>query len=192
MLTTTPSAEQSPKRVPVLAKLGVAAAITIMYVLFVVVGTNTFLEMPSYEKSCPIALSSKVAPVSEAACTAEGGVWQPTPAGAPVDVSVPDGYCDMFAGCQATFDEQMADYAPKAFTVMVIAGVIGIVVSFLIAVESISLGLLVGGVLLVLGSTVAFWNQVNDIVRFIIIGAVLVFLIVLGWLKTRDGAKRAK
>jgi uncharacterized membrane protein len=177
--------------VPLLAKVGVAIAIVVMYVLFVVVGTNTFLQMPQYEKICPVALSAKTQPLTEESCVQEGGMWQSTAIGAPPGESVPatDGYCDFFIGCQQQYEAQMEDYAPKAFTVMVIAGIVGIVVSFFIAVESISMGLLIGGVLLVLGSTVAFWSQVNDIVRFVIIGAVLAFLIALGWIKTRDKSK---
>lgn len=174
-----------------LAKVGVAIAILVMYVLFVVVGTNTFLSMPQYEKICPVALNAKTQPLSEESCVQEGGTWQSTTVVVPPDPAFPEpeGYCDFYIGCQQQFDAQMADYAPKAFTVMVIAGIVGIVVSFLIAVESVSMGLLIGGVLLVLGSTVAFWSQVNDIVRFVVIGAVLAFLIALGWFKTRDKTK---
>jgi hypothetical protein len=163
-----------------------------MYVLFVVVGTNTFLPAPAYEKICPVEFTAKAPPLTQEACIADGGLWQPNPPGTPVSIDIPSGYCDLYTSCQKQYEAQMEEYAPKAFTVMVIAGIVGIVVSFFVAVESISLGLLVGGVLLVLGSTVAFWSQVNDIVRFVIIGAVLAFLIVLGWLKTRDGSKRAR
>lgn len=161
-----------------------------MYVLFVIVGTNTFLQAPSYEKICPVGVTAKTPPPTQDLCVAEGGTWQATPAGTPAEA--PAGYCDMFIGCQEEFDARMDDYAPKAFTVMVVAAVIGIVLSFFIAVESISLGMLVGGVLLVFGSTIAFWNQVNDVVRFFIIGAVLAFLIFLGWYKTRDGHKKSR
>lgn len=175
------------KPVSWLVKVGIAIAIIIMYVLFVVVGTNTFFAPPAYEKICPVeTVATKVPPATQTACLAEGGAWQANPPGVPAGAGQPAGFCDLFSNCQKSFEAQMHAYAPRAFTVMVVAGVVGIVASFLIGVEAVSFGLLVGGVLLVLGSTVMFWGQINDVIRFVIVGVLLLFLIVLGWLKTRD------
>ena len=39
-------------------------------------------------------------------------------------VGQPTGFCDLFSNCQKNFDAQMKAYAPRAFTVMVVAGII--------------------------------------------------------------------
>jgi len=173
----------------VLLKIGVSIAIVIMFGLFVLVGTNTFIPMPDYAKICPVETYSKAPPVTAEACAAEGGSWQATPTDVTVVQGDPGGYCDLFAECQQQFDAQQKDYAPRAYGVMVGAAVIGVVVSLFVAVEAISLGLLVGGVVIMLGSTGMFWGQVNDYLRFGVIAAMFVFLLAIAWIKTSESGR---
>lgn len=175
--------------ISVLLKIGVSIAIVIMFGLFVLVGTNTFFPMPDYAKICPVDVYSKAPPATAEVCIAEGGSWQAMPAEVTVVQGDPGGFCDMFAKCQQQFDAQQKDYAPRAYGVMVGAAVIGVVVSLFIAVEAISLGLLVGGVVIMLGSTGMFWGQVNDYLRFGVIAAVFVFLLAVAWLKTSESGR---
>ena len=77
------------------------------------------------------------------------------------------------------------------FIVDVIAGVIAVVVGLLLNKDTISTGIVSGGVLLLLYGTIRYWRYANNILKFILLGITLAILIWIAY-KRLDQLKQEK
>ena len=72
-------------------------------------------------------------------------------------------------------------------TFLLAAGTLSLVIGmYLQNVLAVASGLLYGGLLSYVIATIRFWSNMDDYVRFVILGIVLAFLISLGIKKLRD------
>ena len=89
--------------------------------------------------------------------------------------------CDM---CNKEYRDKREIYNRNVFIIAVVAGLIAVVLGgIVLKLESVSAGIMGGGVLLIIYGTLRYWGDMGDVLRFIILGAVLVVLIWLGYRK---------
>ena len=78
-------------------------------------------------------------------------------------------------------DKYSDRYNRSLFIVAGIRGVIGIIFGYLIKVETVGLGLIIGGLLVLAYGIIRYWRYTENIARVIILGVALVILIWLGY-----------
>ncbi len=181
-------------------KLILVLGIIIVLNLFFNYGVVTFYDEPKYDDFCKPEFSSKVYN-SEEECKNTGGMWsanqvfyaedssKSVPAPQPVmkDIKEPRGWCDVQYSCRKDFESARDFYNRNVFIVLIIAGVISIVVGFMVGQsEAVSLGLSFGGLLSLIIGTIRYWSAMNDYLRFIILGVALIILVYMGIKKFRN------
>ena len=72
-------------------------------------------------------------------------------------------------------------YATYFFVIALISAVLAISFGFFIEVESVSTGLILGGLILLIYSSIRFWWFANNKVRVIILAIALCVLVVIGF-----------
>jgi hypothetical protein len=77
-------------------------------------------------------------------------------------------------------------YKRNVFIILIIIGVLTIILGlFLKQVPAVYLGLMLGGLVNILEGIIRYWSQMNEYLRFIILGALLVILIWISYKKLR-------
>ncbi len=164
-----------------------AIGIGIIFVLFVFYGVQTFYPGPEYEDFCgerPFFPVNKevcepldVDPVFQEQCFSSGGMldYEYDAEGCQQSVS-----CNT---CSADFDTQRDNYNKNIFFIFVIVGIAVLIGGMFVAEVSVSSGLLLGGILTIIIGTLRSWSEIGDILRFLLLGLVLVLLIFIGMRK---------
>lgn len=181
-------------------KIILVLGIIIVLNLFFNYGVATFYDTPEYDGFCKPDLSSKTYN-SEEECKNIGGMWTanqtfydkriPAETGpvAPVAINQlePKGWCDVQYSCRKDFEIANSFYNRNVFIVLIIAGIISIVTGFIVGQsEAVSLGLSFGGIVSLIIGTVRYWSDMDDYLRFIILGIALATLIYIGIKKFRN------
>ena len=162
-----------------------AIGIAIIFVLFVNYGISTFFNAPDYGKYCE-RNQSELNYSGREVCIASGGRWNSNTAYAkPIPADYPVGYCDIDFTCRKLYEDAQKVYDDRSFVVMVIAGFVGLVLGVVIATESVSSGFLLGGILNLFFATVRYWDRFSDVIRFVLLGVVLLVLVWIGYKKLR-------
>jgi hypothetical protein len=146
-----------------------AIAIAILFTIFVFLGVETFYPGPDFERYKP------------GDCTEDRYAR-------PVLVendTKPEYREDCYEYSNKVFEDVRENYEKNVFIIGIISSIIGIVLGITLVVESVSAGLLYGGILTLLISVIRFWGHLQDYARFIIVGLALGFLIWLGYKKLK-------
>lgn len=157
-------------------KIGLSLAIIVVMNLFVNIGIETFYDGPTYQDYCGSESLGRPEPQlnSKAACEEAGGKWKRN-------------WCDLYGDCQAAYSAENSVYSRNVFILLVIVGTIALVLGiFLRNVNAVANGLTFGGILSLFIGTVRYWSDMDEYIRFIILGIVLALLIILGVVKLRD------
>lgn len=177
-------------------KIGLALSIIIVLNLFFNYGIYTFYPSPKYEDFCTEEITRKAYDTKES-CEAIGGVWitsfsQEFGGERAVPIK-PEGeaefksYCDATFTCRENWQDIRSIYNRNVFIILVILGLLSVIAGlFAASVSAVSSGLLYGGFISFFIGTVRFWSDMNEYLRFIILGIVLVVLIVIGYKKLND------
>ncbi|MEK6887162.1 MAG: hypothetical protein AABW88_05005 [Nanoarchaeota archaeon] len=174
--------EQKPNKIK---KWFLAIGIAIIFTLFVNYGISTFFNAPDYNKFCG-RNQSEINYSNRGACILSGGQWTNTAEySKPVPVGYQTGYCDIDFTCRKSLDTAQKIYDDRSFIVMVIAGFVGLVLGVVLTVESISSGFLLGGILNLFFATVRYWDRFSDVIRFVLLGVVLLVLVWIGYKKLK-------
>jgi len=94
-----------------------------------------------------------------------------------------NGYCDINYKCEKDFDEADEKYSKNVFIITLVIGILAIVLSVMLQLVSVSAGLMVGGLFLMIYGTMRYWEYSSDILRFVLLGVILAILIWLGYKK---------
>ena len=182
-----------------LQKIALALSIVVVLNLFFNYGTYTFYPPPQYDDFC--TEETRKYYDNKESCEAIGGEWAARDAYYRGDYPVPariigseeeppTEYCDTTATCRKQYDEANSLYNRNVFVVLVVLGTISLVLGFfLVAVSAVSAGFLFGGLLSLFIGTTRYWSDMNDYIRFIVLGIVLAILIWLGYRKLQDKEK---
>ncbi len=169
-------------------------SIAIILVLFVGYGINTFYKSPKYEDFCeekfpePVRIEKediakcdavqKSNTAFEDSCYRQEGIVRYE---ADEDGCQVANECDM---CNKEYREVMGIYNRNVFIIAVVAGLIAVVLGgIILKLESVSAGIMGGGVLSIIYGTLRYWGDMGDVLRFIILGIVLAILIWIGYKK---------
>ncbi|MEK7609372.1 MAG: hypothetical protein AAB476_02750 [Patescibacteria group bacterium] len=175
-------------------------AIVVVLNLFFNYGVFTFYESPDYEKFCPVELTQKLY-ADKSECEAVGGRWfegtgevkyypsEPRPIPVEPAADQQKGWCDSTAECRESYESVREVYNRNVFVVLVVLGLVSLGLGFLaISAPAVANGFLGGGLLSLIIGSIRYWSEMNDYLRFIILGVALAALIWLGYKKiaTRD------
>ncbi len=162
-----------------------AIGIAIIFTLFVNYGISTFFHAPDYNNYCRHN-QTELNYSDKDVCISNGGQWTNNAGYAkPIPEGYQTGYCDIDFTCRKLFDDAQKIYDDRSFIVMVIAGFIGLVLGVVVATESVSSGFLLGGILNLFFATVRYWDRFSDVIRFILLGVVLLVLVWIGYKKLK-------
>lgn len=155
-------------------------AIAIVLVFFIIYGINTFYKNPRYEDFCQeIPLKQNI---TEDECLGIGGKWTseriPVIEGQPKQI----GYCDPTYTCRQEYDTSREKYDKIVFIISGILGLAAVIIGgILLKLESVSAGVMGGGILTIIYGTLRYWGHLEDVGRFLILGIILVVLIFIGY-----------
>lgn len=170
-----------------------ALAIVIVLNLFFNYGVFTFYPEPKFENFCSVELTQKVY-TEKVSCEAVGGQWyesnQISYEGRPMPVK-PDpqtigatSWCDSTAKCRESYEDSRGIYNRNVFIVLIVLGLVSLSLGLLvISASAVSNGFLGGGLLSLIVGTIRYWSDMNDYLRFIVLGVALAVLIWLGYKK---------
>ena len=152
-------------------------AIAIVLASFVIYFIQTIYPSPDYEDYCgemrrPIEID-KEENITQEICESNNGIWK-------------NGYCDYYSECQEEYDTVRDKYKLVVFIVAIITGLLSISVGIILALPSVSSGLMVGGTFLTFYGAAVYWSDLSNWLRTIVLGAVLAILIWLGYKKLQS------
>ncbi len=170
--------------------IALALSIIIVLNLFINIGIKTFYPAPKLEEYCDF--ENKGVYDTEDSCEEVGGKWitgnsLSSQGGVVMPRSI-DGefknYCNVFFSCRGEYEDAREFYERNVFIVLIIAGLIALGVGYGIqSTSSVSSGFIFGGVLSFIIGTIRYWSNMDDYLRFIILGIVLIILIWIGYKK---------
>ena len=166
-----------------------AIGIAIIFVMFIGYAINTFYPEPEYNDYCGEFTTQEFIETQNR-CIEAGGEWYPN-TGARVPKIVNDsevvitGYCSISHPCEGEYRDKQGNYNRNIFFISLIIGLITIVGAIFLAVESVSAGLMGGGILLILYGTLRYWGDLSDVWRTIMLGFALGVLIYIGYKKLK-------
>lgn len=98
------------------------------------------------------------------------------------------GLCEgnKFEECQEQYNNARDRYKLVVFIVAVIVGLAAVSAGILLALPSVSSGLMLGGTFLTFYGTAVYWSNLSNWLRTIVLGAVLAILIWLGYKKLQN------
>jgi len=180
-------------------KFGLALAIIIVLNMFFNYGIYSFYPSPQYDDYCAEELRTVVYDTQDS-CEEIGGLWitsfsqtlgeHPRARALPLKTAGDNEfkpYCDPTFSCSKELKGVTSVYNRNVFIVLVLLGAIAIGGAFMTtSVSAVSTGLLYGGLISFFIGTTRFWSDMNEYLRFIILGIVLVALIVVGFKKLND------
>ena len=155
-----------------------AIAIGIIFSMFIHYTVSTVFDEPQWNDFCE---DKFVSYTTEAECLENNGKWNSFE---PKQVAR-EGYCDINYECQTQFENKRDDFRDKAFIIHVLAGVIAIILGIVLVVEAVSTGFFIGGILELFFGVVEYWDRFGDYAKVFILGAVLAFLVWLGYKKLK-------
>lgn len=148
--------------------LGVIIGVVLL--MFLVFGAKLIYEKPNYENYCDY---QKINEKNDTAIQAQ-----------------------MYGECAENYDSATEIYSKKMFILSLIVSLIVIAGSAIfININSISGGLMFGGLMFLIYGTASYWNYMNDLWRFVILGIALGVLIYVGYFlgkRERNKSKRIK
>tara|TARA_Y100000034_G_C6715627_1_gene316355 strand:- start:206 stop:658 length:453 start_codon:yes stop_codon:yes gene_type:complete len=137
-------------------------AIALIFTLFSHQGLNTFYESPNYEDYCdiqPVKLGDREIPQPE--------------------------QIQEDQECRGNYQNARDIFEKKAFILLIVSGAVALIIGLLLTIESLSYGLLIGGLLNIFFGTVRYWSRLGDPLRFILLGIILVILVYIAYKKTQ-------
>jgi hypothetical protein len=153
-------------------------AIAIVLVFFIGYGIELFIDNPRYDDFCPVDVNGIR---DAAACSAAGGEWQD---GEGIARPVPErGFCGETKACRDSFQNARNAHDKVVFIVAVIGGIAALVSGFILKHESVTNGLVGGGILSILYGTIRYWEHADELLKFVLLGLTLGLLIWVGYKK---------
>ena len=153
--------------------------IAIVLASFVIYFISAIHPNPKWEDYCgevrpiyPTKPSVEVREINQTECEAQNGSWR-------------NNYCDFYYECQNEFNNATDKHKNIVFLVSVPVGLIAVGAGIILALPSVSSGLMLGGGILTIYGVGQYWENLSNWVRTLILGVVLLILIWLAYKKLR-------
>ncbi|MCR4327828.1 MAG: hypothetical protein NUV46_04590 [Nanoarchaeota archaeon] len=149
-------------------KEGIIGVAVLVLTLFVTIyGVNAFFSESQYNDFCPPTLW-EVEVLDEATCFEMGGKWMKTDIVC-VTTPCPSGYCDKEFSCREAYELGLERYHMNIFLITVPLGILIVLAgAYLFSLESVSGGIMAGGVGTILRGVGSYWRYSEDWLRFLI------------------------
>jgi hypothetical protein len=154
-----------------------AFAIAIVSLLFIIYGINTFYKQPNFNEMCGevenlIIVESCSENDFDCFCDIKGeGCRKTNP---------------KFTECMENYDNAKDKFNLIIFIIMSIIGALMVIGSFFIPNNTVSFGIMGGGILSILIGILRNWSNVQDWMRFLMLGIILIALVWIGYNKMKD------
>jgi hypothetical protein len=174
---------KSPKTKVLLLSITIAIVLSAFVIYFV----QSVYPKPKYEDFCPTydKLSFLGENITQSICESQNGTWTSQPIQC-FTTPCPQSYCDFYAKCQEEYDQANDKYNFVVFIVAIISGILSITLGIILALTSVSFGLMLGGTFLIFYGTAIYWSDLSNWIRTIMLGIALVILIGLGYKKLKN------
>jgi len=164
-------------------KIILAIAIAILFVMFIAYAIETIYPSPDYNNYCRVEKQY----YNQTDCEQANFTWMSYPEYAmnkpePVGFA---GYCDTNSRCQKNYENINQIYNRNIFFISLIIGIITIIISVLLSLESVSSGFMAGGVLLIIYGTIRYWGSLSNWLRTIMLAFALFVLVWIGYKKLK-------
>jgi hypothetical protein len=170
-----------------------ALAIAVIFVFFVGVGIKTFYDLKEEYDYCNLTYNIDYSRVydTENSCTASNGKWMDISSNDPkcegTSTTCPKGYCDVGYYCREEYKLIREKHDRNVFIIAAIIGVLTIFLALFLIKEAVKTGLMGGGLLTIIYGVIRYWNSMQNWIRFIVLGIVLIFLVWVGYKKIEEG-----
>ena len=166
-----------------------------VFLFFTHYGMSLFYPTPDYEDFCGESrVEVPSVEINQTQCEAEGGKWhmydtprplsavRPPTETATTSTATVSGYCERDYECRQTLDDARSDHGRVAFAILAILGLAVAAIGFRRKDSGIlGVSLAAGGVLLILVTTIRFWNQADDYLQFFLLLVALLVFIYFGY-----------
>ncbi|MFT4304851.1 MAG: hypothetical protein ACMXX8_02060 [Candidatus Woesearchaeota archaeon] len=152
-------------------------AIAIVSVLFIVYGINTFYKGPDRINYC----DNVEFRIDVDSCEDEDPNCFLDPKHETYSTINPE-----YEKCTENFQKSREKYNMAIFIIMSIIGLFMVIGSFFINIDSVAFGILAGGILSIFVGVIRNWNNVQDWMKFLILGVVLIALVWISYKKMND------
>ncbi len=157
-----------------------SVVIAIVLAGFVIYLVDSIYPSPKWDDYCEdvkvprvaVEKEGEIVEVDQVQCEEDGGTWR-------------NGYCDYYYECQQEFEKKDNEHKRVLFIVGAITGLIAIAVGIMLALPSVSSGLMLGGTFLIFFGTSQYWSELSNWIRALILGLALIVLIWLGYKKLK-------
>jgi hypothetical protein len=157
----------------------ITIAIAIILAMFIFFGINTFYKSPEWDDMCEDIRSS----VTETDCETNGGEWKSHERPVPVKPEGNQTYESGFCEC-SVYDDARDVYAKNFFIIALVLGLAAVLAgAVVIKLPSVASGVLAGGILTLIVGIMRYWGDLQDVLRFLLLGAVLAILIAIAYKK---------
>lgn len=153
--------------------------IAIVLAGFVIYLVQSFDPTPKWEDYCekirpayPTKPSGEVREINQTDCEAQNGTWI-------------NNYCDYYYECQKEYNNASDKHKNIVFLVSVPVGLIAVGVGIMLALPSVSSGLMLGGGILTIYGVGQYWENLSSWIRTLILGVVLIILIWFAYKKLK-------
>jgi hypothetical protein len=154
-----------------------AFAIAVVALLFIIYGINTFYKQPDMNTLCGTVeyrVIVESCPENDVDCfcdTKENRCEKTNP---------------VYLECMNNYENARENYNLTIFIIMSILGALMVIGSFFIPNNTVSFGIMGGGILSILVGVLRNWSNVQDWMRFLLLGIILVALVWIGYNKMKD------
>lgn len=147
----------------------IGVAIAIIFLMFCVFGTKLIYDEPRYEEYCDYSVIYPPAEYDENFSDSELQEHRKEQQ-------------EMYQKCNEEYDLANKEYSKNMFIISLIFGVLIISLGMIfININSISGGLMFGSLMFIIYGTNRYWGYMDDLMRFIILGIALGFLIYVAY-----------
>jgi RsiW-degrading membrane proteinase PrsW (M82 family) len=147
--------------------------IGVIFLMFCVFGTKLIYEIPKYDDYCNLSKFSPAINISNAS-----------------EIQIQDNY---YNECTNKYELANKNYSKNMFIISLIIGLLIIIFSVIfIEINSVSGGLMFGSLMFIIYGTSRYWNYMDDLLRFIILGISLGVLIYIAYLINKRNSKIEK
>lgn len=161
-----------------------AVVIAIVLTAFVIYLIQAIYPSPSYDRYCNIN-PPNIENMTQQICELNNGTWIPQNIQC-FKAPCPQGYCDFYQKCNQEYQNSQDSYNLVVFMVAVIVGIVSVSAGIILALPSVSSGLMLGGAFLVFYGTITYWYKLSNWLRVIMLGVALAILIWLGYRKLKN------
>ena len=171
----------------------IAISIAIVFNMFVNYGISTFQPGPQYEDFCgenkrphtiPLEKTQdcEVVDVSSETRNACSDTKGYIAYNYDSNGCATEAYCET---CSVNYDKVRKDYDSNVFIVLLLVAVASLAAGLRVRVAAVSTGFLLAGVLGILIASTRYWGHLQNLARFLLLGAVLAVLIWFGYKKVK-------